>query len=489
MNKAINQIDTDNKPNIADDEVKKPKKRSSRIMNIVQYEEYLSEEKIKFVVSSYRLIKDWCYIKHDKDISFETGEIKKPHFHIVLRFDASVAVDYVAKWFDIPPNFIDTPKGKNSFLNCVQYLTHESEKEQAKGKYLYPDEEVFSNINWRDMLIDYEVKKLDKTNLSPKERWRVKVMEGMRLKDIPSDSYSIDFTQLDNCRLKYIKEFAPMPSLRLNFYVSGGAGAGKGLISRAIARRIIDPNGLLSDVEIFFQVGSGANRFASYDGQPVLIWNDFRASALLEAFNNNRGALFNAFDIHPQPSQENVKYSSVKLINTINVVNSVQDFNDFKDVICGDEDKNQAHRRFPFFVGLNEEDYDLWVNKAFFDRSSREFSQYVMTRNIGASFAKIVNDSSNNPNLRRKIENKVLTPINDAYQRVVDNHNPKEMTEEEEQEILARYDDSNLELNFEDVPIEDRKTKQIVQTNKDWENRTSSAWNPSEYLQDPEQPF
>jgi hypothetical protein len=242
--------------------------------------------------------------------------------------------------------------------------------------------------------------------------------------------------------------------------VSGGAGAGKGLISRAIARRLADPDNVLEDYEVFFTVGNGANRFAGYDGQPVIIWNDFRASALLGAFGEDRGAVFNAFDTHPQASQENIKYGSVKLVNAINIVNSVQFFDDFKSELCGDEDINQAHRRFPFFVGLNELDYDLWVNRAFFDTNTREFQQYIITKNIGASFAKIVNAANGNKEFQQVLEHKALLPVATAYKQVEANHSTKEMTKEEQEAIEKEFfKDTQLELELANSEIVESKSK------------------------------
>lgn len=37
-------------------------------------------------------------------------------------------------------------------MDEVEYLTHESEKQQSLGKYLYPDEEVHSNFNFREAI-------------------------------------------------------------------------------------------------------------------------------------------------------------------------------------------------------------------------------------------------------------------------------------------------------------------------------------------------
>ena len=80
-------------------------------------------------------------------------------------------------------------------------------------------------------------------------------------------------------RAKYISKTAPMPKMRINYYIyaedeKAGSGIGKGLLSKALARSMY-PH-LTEDDEIFFEVGSQGALFEGYDGQPVLIWNDRR---------------------------------------------------------------------------------------------------------------------------------------------------------------------------------------------------------------------
>ncbi len=108
---------------------------------------------------SHRSIKRWAYIWHDKDMIHDDGEgtdvghHKHRHAHIVLQCASNVELSAIAKWFSVPENFIDVPKGRGAFLDCVEYLTHESEKEQAKGKHLYSDDEVHANFDFRAELI------------------------------------------------------------------------------------------------------------------------------------------------------------------------------------------------------------------------------------------------------------------------------------------------------------------------------------------------
>ena len=92
---------------------------------------------------SRRSIKQYAYIWHDKDVYTKDEEEENPqhvagqpkarHVQIVLNCPNKVDTSSVAKWIGIPENFIGVPKGRGAFLDCVEYLTHESEKEQEAG--------------------------------------------------------------------------------------------------------------------------------------------------------------------------------------------------------------------------------------------------------------------------------------------------------------------------------------------------------------------
>ena len=47
--------------------------------------------------------------------------------------------------------------------------------------------------------------------------------------------YMDNYKKVDSARLKYIQQ-CPPPPMRINYYIEGPGGAGKGLASRAIAR-------------------------------------------------------------------------------------------------------------------------------------------------------------------------------------------------------------------------------------------------------------
>ena len=460
-----------------------------RIFNVMQYEKHpetgetlLTEEQIRVALLSHRTVKRWAYICHDKDVysaldeeqnpDHKAGEVKPRHWHVVLECGSNVEIGVVARWLGVAENFVETAKGAGAFLDCVQYLTHEQEKQQLLGKRLYADSEVKSNFEFRAEL-DKRAENRAKYNrdLNLKERIRMEVLlNGMTLRQV-IDKYPYEFQQdfayLERCRIRYISKIAPMPKRRINYYVEGSGGIGKGLISRALARALIDRDNLLKDDEIFFEVGADRTSFEGYDGQPVLIWNDCRASTLLTKLEG-RENVFNVFDPHPADIQQNIKYGSIRLNNEINIVNSVQTWKEFLDELAAEykrngqvhkaEDKKQSYRRFPFFLVLHEEDYDLGMNKGVFD-GTREFEQYMMYRGMQANMRRIADRCGDNYELYNLETKKIVQPVTEKHEEL------KELMAHRQQataeEIAEEFRDSGKQFG-ETVLIDARTGKETV---------------------------
>lgn len=442
----------------------------SRIFNVMQYERHpetgeflLTEDKIKDCLA-HRTIKRWAYIRHDEDVysaldeehdpAHVKGEKKPPHWHICIEMGSNqVEVGVIAKWLGISDNFVNIAKGAGAFLDIVQYLTHEDEKQQGLGKRLYDDSNVKSNFAFRDELNKRAERKLRYgRDLNEKDMIRNEVLyHGMTLRQVMEKyplAYQDDMTYLEKCRLRYITTIAEMPNLRLNFYIEGRGGLGKGLISKAIARKLVDKSGTMYDDEIYFEVGADKTSFEGYDGQPVLIWNDCRAITLMQKLGG-RENVFNVFDLFPPDMKQNIKYGSVRLNNTINIVNSVQPYDEFMDGLAGEykdkdgnlrksEDKGQSYRRFPFFIRLHEEDYDLGVNRGVFE-GTREYQQWMMYEAIKGNFQRVVQKAGRNAKLVNAINGKMLEPVEEQYERLKDKLNHDQIGTDEE--IMAEFAD------------------------------------------------
>lgn len=460
-----------------------------RIFNVMQYEKHpdtgeilLTEEQIRVALLSHRTVKRWAYICHDKDVysaldeeqnsDHKAGEIKPRHWHVVLECGSNVEIGVVARWLGVAENFVETAKGAGAFLDCVQYLTHEQEKQQLLGKRLYADSEVKSNFEFRAEL-DKRAENRAKYNrdLNLKERIRMEVLlNGMTLRQVIDKypyEYQQDFAYLERCRIRYISKIAQMPKRRINYYVEGSGGIGKGLISRALARALIDRDNLLKDDEIFFEVGADRTSFEGYDGQPVLIWNDCRASTLLTKLDG-RENVFNVFDPHPADIQQNIKYGSIRLNNEINIVNSVQTWKEFLDELAAEykrngqvhkaEDKRQSYRRFPFFLVLHEEDYDLGMNKGVFD-GTREFEQYMMYRGMQANMRRIADRCGDNYELYNLETKKIVQPVMEKHEELKEIMAHRQQATAEE--IAEEFKDSGKQFG-DTVLIDARTGKETV---------------------------
>lgn len=421
-----------------------------------------------------RSIKEWAYAIHDKDPrsqqefdayvnkhdeepTWNVGDPKPVHIQGVIKVTPAQSVETIAKWFNLPPQFIEIKSGRNTFLDCVQYLTHETEKQQALGKHRYDDSEIKANFDFREKLTEREEMRLRYgQELSERDRFRYEVLyKGMTIREVIEQNpivYQNDFTYLDKARLKYITETAPMPKVRVNYYIyaedeKNGSGIGKGLLSRALARAMYPE--LTADDEIFFEVGSQGALFEGYDGQPVLIWNDRRGSQLLKELGGV-GNVYNVFDTTPTSQKQNVKYSSVKLINEVNLINSVQSFSDFIDGISGAElgatveDQNQARRRFPFIIPMRFEDFDILINKGFMN-NTKEFDQYIRYGNIRANMQRLQILGNGQEQIVRTAEKKLLDPV-------VQKHNELRSRRNANEEEIITVDDILKDTSFTPAP-------------------------------------
>ena len=452
----------------------------ARVFNIVQNEYnpkngedlHFNEENIKNCIS-HKTIKEWCYIRHDKDTYTKddkerygraVGDLKTPHWHLVIRCKDAIELDAVAKWCGVPPQQVEIPKGRGAFMDEVQYLTHESEKQQNLGKHLYSDEEVHSNFNFREAINERNEQLLKYgRDLDRDEQIFFDVLYGGKtIREVIAEDkyiYMKHFQKIDSYRMKYIQQADP-PTTRLNYFVTGQGGAGKDLISRALARSLYPQ--YESDDDIFFIVGAENSTFEGYDGQPVIIWSDFRAVDLVQCLGG-RGNVFRVFDTHPTKQRQNVKYSSINLINTVNIVNSVQSYIDFLNGLAGEyvdkhgnfyksEDKKQSFRRFPFIIPLYEEDFSLLINKGFMYNDGN-FLEYEEYSRIRGNMQKIAELCGNNERLLREIEMKTMKQVTDKHNEIMEQQNIAG-TDEEILNELEFYGRRSPNLNLDkDLPF------------------------------------
>lgn len=393
----------------------------SRVYEVMQYEINpvtgeslgMNEDTIKRGLALKEAqLDNWAYVRHDKDVyndnddlheGKQVGDKRPAHWHIILKFKNQIEISSVAKAFNVPEQYVEKKVGAGAFYDCVYYLTHEDEKQQALGKHVYERDEirlrnkVTADAIWEtiDIREERRMKKLPKSEAV--ERYVDRLSKGKAtLREIyEADNivYAENEVLFKRARKIYLKN-APVPPLRNNYFISGRGGAGKTVIAKAMARSLYPE---LSDEECYFVVGDGRVAFDNYDGQPVIIWDDFRAKGILGKFD--RGTVWKIFAVNPDRVSMHVKNGEVTLINTVNIVTSVETFHEFMETLAGEykdsnrvvhksEDPRQGYRRFPVFVEVTENQFEMFISMGLTDGEIEDYRRIITTNLNTIEFAK-----------------------------------------------------------------------------------------------------
>lgn len=340
------------------------------------------------------------YIARGKQLppNVKPGDPVDKHIHFLIDCGTKY-VPYcdMSQWLGIAEHMIEKVKGKTGFINCLHYLVHEDAVSVKLGKQRYDDSEVICNFNFRETL-NVEAKQIDEYGvaLSLEEDFLGKVRFHGWTKSMCKNYDPVGYRRLCVQNKHFEKDLKgkrdeyllaqPQPNFRLNIFVSGACGGvGKSsfgyYLGCLLARRFRPPEVQACDVTglSVYEVKEKKIAFDEYDGQPVLLWPDFRGDELLSFFNDNQrhktpGALNAFFESHPRKNVLNavhIKYGITHLLNYFNIVDALQPYDEFIQQICAswtddngvthNEDWSQGYRRFPVAVYVDEETYQFAV--------------------------------------------------------------------------------------------------------------------------------
>ena len=445
--------------------------------------EAFSLQKAVEVFQRYKSIKKFAVIIHNEDSYNDEDQLKrynklhpdKPkalhdpvddHVQGVgLCGDGGIPVSKIARWFGVPENFISV-RPPSAFLDCVQYLTHEKPKQQNLGKHLYPDEKIISNFDWRAEINERDElrKKYGKTNVTQTDKLKLAIMDGELNIDQIREQYPLEYANNIDKFTKLQKDYnrrQPAPTIKINMYIGGiDGGVGKGLMGKAVARGIVDPAHEKADDEIYFLVTSDSG-FNGYNGQPVLIWEDFRPQELLAFFGRKngqsgskaRGEMFKFLDPHPGAGSGmvDVKYDNVRLQNIVNIFDCILEPDEWLDGLAGEytlpdgtivsaeeKQKSQIYRRIPITFWIMENDYSFRINKGVLE-DTREYNQWVESQRFRGSLSRLVNTLNNTQytSLSDKLIKPALSVISDYKDKLEVPH--REYTDSELEEMFGDY--------------------------------------------------
>lgn len=107
-----------------------------RLFTCVLYDE-TTDYNIDEVLRNIKSYKNYAFIKHDKDINVK-GEIKKTHYHCIVKVDNATTISAISKKIGIPDNYVKNVRNERSM---VRYLVHIDDKD----KYQYDIKDICSS--------------------------------------------------------------------------------------------------------------------------------------------------------------------------------------------------------------------------------------------------------------------------------------------------------------------------------------------------------
>lgn len=347
-------------------------------------------------------IKEKIAEQEAKRADFKVGEPKPAHYHIILSFgNAPRSYGDVAKAFHTLPNMVQNLSGgMKGFASMLAYLTHNTKKAREDGKFVYDDSIVKRLIFPEDKRFDsfYDYSEFIDAFLNEEIEFDVNAKQVLNGKYTPKeimaknpDYYLKNMTLIKKARREYVNNL-PTPKFLFNYYIGaigvlnedgsekeGSKGRiGKTIAARTLAVSLLAPEypdvdfSKMDDDELeergyIFWAGGDKVALQQYDGQKVIIWDDYRAYDLIKTFGGV-SRFFDAWDTRPKPTSIHILYDDIRLKNSYNIVTGTQTYTEFinelsvefvektdgwgntKSVRKTKEDKSQAKGRFPFFI-------------------------------------------------------------------------------------------------------------------------------------------
>jgi len=252
--------------------------KSWRTLEIMQQCRFgFTEEYVSDICKNWSVIKDYAYIKHDRDLN-EDGTTVESHIHLMLRFNCAVPTSAILKKLEGVCEVQHLQRMK-SWNAAMAYLCHDNKPE----KYQYDHCNVVSNFDWEkdaekgvsgykrlDLIISqidtgickrYNI--TDYVTVQEYTRWKTKIDNAFSYRDV-----------------KLLNEVNRIMDV---VYIWGDSGTGKTTYAKKCAE----------DRKLSMFISSGGSDFLDgYNGQECIILDDFRGSTaplnvILKLLDNN----------------------------------------------------------------------------------------------------------------------------------------------------------------------------------------------------------
>lgn len=379
--------------------------KSYRTCEIVQQIEYLTEEQIEKGLD-HNAVKDYAYILHDKDEN-KDGELKKPHWHICIRFKDSVPTESICNWFGITENYINKIRGR--FGDALAYLTHKN----ASEKYQYLEESVKSNFDFKK---EAEVKQSREADKARKAELVDLITSGLireynYTEYITPQEYDKFKRTIDNA-FNYRRDKLEGSDRNMKcIYVCGDAGTGKTTWAKDFAQRN----------KYSYYISSGSNDLLdNYKGQDCLILDDIRPNYI------DVSDLLKLLDNHTNSTVRS-RYKNKMLECKVVIITTSLSMEVFFRNLIGDSRENlkQMRRRCEMYIRMT----DLTMSVKLWQSESEDY-MYVGTYDNPVS-GKYMKRDRTLAEAREYVDNMILFPVQSTEDTIAKGEGFKDCTDDE----------------------------------------------------------
>lgn len=338
---------------------------------------------------------------------FTLGVPKPAHIHITMILNQNRRVDDVAAWFDgvaqaIPallhPYKDNVKKSGDRKKNALLYLVHKNAPEKSQ----YRADEVTASFDYQTQLekIIEIAEAHARYQVTPDEvnDFLNLIADGKRtVRDFISQYtyaiYARNQRNLDAAEKERISQHSITPDFRMVGYFDSsmderariGKTTGCYQMALEIAKKIYG-----APADVFTDIGSVKSTnpyvftvstqtlFNGYAGQPIVVFDDFRAGDLKSAFKS-RAAIKNFLDPHPASMRFDVKFSTVLPVAQYVLISGIDPFRAFIKELSStkassdEKDEDMASQFFGRFwwrcTFIDPTRYVVYKNREFYPAS------------------------------------------------------------------------------------------------------------------------
>ena len=371
----------------------------------------------------------------------KAGENKPEHIHVELQLKNARTLTALAKWLScptitIPPQWVvyvrENEAGEvQTFEDKCVYLCHERQPDKTPYRY----DEIVCTFNYEDMVKAY-ARKMARKNKNKASRAFVDehvnaIAAGKEtitefIQKFGYAEYEARKSKFDHAEQYYLQTSYQGVGFRLTYLITGPSTLGKTPLAKLLACSLFPE--IKNPREVYFCTGDKGSTFQSYRGQPVIIWDDWRAAAFISHFG--REVVFGSlFQVHPDPTDFNIKYGQTVLRHTVNIVTSTEGLDEFALALAGEytdkfgsfhkgEEQQilQAYKRIWGLSEVTEAEITIMFNRGYYEgAASLDFyKQYQLVGRLQNKTRALVEKYA--PALYGTVGQKMLPMVGEKYQ-------------------------------------------------------------------------